>query len=111
MTKEVAHKLDRAASEAAKVFSNPNRPLNPGESFRVAKVRPLSENTAAVCFKKSTNKTSLAFFYYVNTGGGQWRYFFVTYQHIAGMKQVEELLAKVEAFNYQHNFEGGGDFD
>ena len=108
MTKLVAQQLHQAAEAAAVVFSNPSRPLNVGETFRVAKEQPLSENTAAVLFRKDpSQKFALDFFYYVNTGGGQWRYFFVTYQHVAGMKQVEVLLAKTEASNYDKNFSTG----
>ena len=106
MHKEVAQQLHEAANVAATIFSKPDRPLNPGETFHGVREKPLSENTAAVLFKKEpSNKLALAFFYYLNTNGGEWRYFFLTYQHIAGMKQVESLLAKVEEHNYSKNFQ------
>ena len=53
MHKEVAQQLHEAANVAATIFSKPDRPLNPGETFHVVREKPLSENTAAVLFRKS----------------------------------------------------------
>lgn len=89
------------ANEVADIFSNPNREFNYSkETFRVEKIHPLSENTACVIFIKSSGKKALAFFYWLESRGGYWEFFFIKDSHLLGFGKVGELLQKVE----EHNF-------
>lgn len=101
MKKDLVHKLHAKAQEIAKAFSNPDREFNYSkETFTVAEIRPLSEATAVILFKKNTGKIGLAFAYWTNGRGGKWNYFFPTDSHVLGMKKVAAILDQVE----QHNF-------
>ena len=106
MRKEIALLLKQKADEVAKIYSNPNRALNnQKETFIVAKIVPLSENTAGVIFDKASGKQALCFFYWINGGTGWWSYFFVTDSHVLGMQRIGKLLARVESENFAYNFE------
>ena len=105
MNKEVAKKLDKKAYEIAENFSKVNREFNVNnEKFEVKKIKPLSESTGIVLFKKSSGKYAVAFCYYINMSGGIWQYFFPTYDHIFGMESVRDFLSLVEDKNYIKNF-------
>jgi hypothetical protein len=105
MKKEVAIKLKKKADEIAENYSRPNREFNVGnEIFEVQKIEPLSESTAIVLLKKSSNKYAVAFCYLINMNGGTWRYFIPTYDHCIGMESVKPLLAAVEKTNFSENF-------
>jgi len=105
MRKDVAIKLKKQADEIAKDFSRPDREFNvTDETFEVQKIVPLSESTAIVLLKKSSNKYAVAFCYYLNMNNGVWRYFFPTYDHCIGMESVKPLLAAVEKTNFSENF-------
>ena len=105
MKKDVAIKLKKKAEDIAKEFSNVDREFNiSNETFKIKKVEPLSEYTAIVLFKKSSEKYAIAFCYYINMSGGIWRYFFPTYDHCIGMESVKGLLASVEKKNFSKNF-------
>ena len=55
MKKELAVKLYDKANEVAFHFSNPDREFNTTkESFKVGKILPLSDVTAAVHFEKTS---------------------------------------------------------
>lgn len=102
--KEIAIRLRAKALEVAKTFSNPERAHNPtAEVFELEGIEPTSEDTAAVYFKKNTGKRALAFFYWVNAGSGEWRYFFPTDSHILGMLEFKDRKVAVEAVNFPLN--------
>ena len=104
MTKDRVHKLNQKAQEIAKAFSNPNREFNhTNETFEVAKIKPLSEITAGILFKKSSGKMALAIAFWKNNRGGHWDYFFPTDSHVLGFRKIERLLERVEAKNYGKN--------
>jgi hypothetical protein len=67
----------------------------------VDKIQPLSEDTAAVLFKKNTGKKAVAFFYIVKT---DWRYFFPRDSHILGMESFGEIKRGIEEYNFSFNF-------
>ena len=46
----------------------------------------------------------MAFCYWINMNGGQWQYFFPTYDHCVGMEAVREELKSIELINFEHNF-------
>jgi hypothetical protein len=101
LKKDVALALRERTLEAARVFSDPFRDRNPGgETFEVEDIRVLSEFTAAVIFKKNTDKRAVAFFYYVKD---QWRYFFPSDSHILGMEAFPEIKRGVEIENFSRN--------
>jgi len=105
MKKDVARKLDKKAYEIAENFSKTDREFNVNnEIFEVKKIKPLSESTGIVLFKKSSGKYAVAFCYYISMSGGIWRYFFPTYDHIFGMESVRDFLSLVEDKNYIKNF-------
>ena len=106
MKKERAIKLKELAETIATNFSRKDREFNyNNETFEVHGITPSSENTAIITFIKNTGKQGLAFCYWINMNGGQWRYFFPTYDHCVGMKMVEEYLHSVEIVNFGFNFE------
>ena len=74
------------------------------DSFEVSELMPLSESTAIIKLKKSSGKYGMAFCYWINMNGGQWQYFFPTYDHCVGMESVKEELKSIELINFQHNF-------
>ena len=83
MTKDRVNKLNKKAQEIAKAFSNPDREFNhTKETFTVAKIKPVSELTAGILFKKSSGKLALAIAFWKNNKGGHCDYFFPTDSHI-----------------------------
>ena len=103
MKKDIANQLRAKAQEIAANFSRTDRDCNySNETFTVNCIKVLSETTAAVIFdKQPTGKQAVAFTYYILAGQHPgWRYFFLTYQHLAGLEYAKNILYKVE----QHNF-------
>ena len=99
--------LRRFAADFAAMLSNPDRPKNPGEIFRVVDIVVLSEMTAAIKMKKDTGKLALGWAYWVPRAyNPEWRGFCVTYQHLTGMEKVADLLHDIEQHNYWLNFKG-----
>ena len=106
MKKELALKLKVKADEIAKNFSRTDREFNfSKETFEVNSIKPLSETTAYIEFRKSSGKIGIAFCYWINMAGGQWRYFFPTYDHCVGMEMLKDELKKIEQANFPLNFE------
>ena len=104
MKKEVAQKLKTKAEEIATNFSRDDRAYNfSGETFSVSLIIPLSENTAAVLFDKSSGKQAVAFCYYIAMNNGTWQYFFPTDSHVLGMAGLADILRGVEKFNFELN--------
>ncbi len=105
--KERAQKLSNHADEVAGRYSRTDREFNHNnETFFVDKIRPLSDTTAVVYFKKTpSNKIAAAFFYWTNGSGGQWNYFFPTDSHVVGMLNFKDKLLAVETHNFPLNFE------
>ena len=105
MKKELAIKLKSKAEEIARNFSHSDREFNySNETFEVNSITPLSETTACIEFRKSSKKLGIAFCYWINMGGGQWRYFFPTYDHCMGAEKLRELLYSIEKKNFPINF-------
>jgi len=101
MRKDLAIRLKARADEIASNFSKPDRERNFNkETFDVAEIRPLSDTTATVIFRKNTGKLALAFLYWLNATGGRWEYFFPTDSHVAGMESIRPLLQEIERANY-----------
>ena len=106
MKKALAIKLRAKADEIAFNFSRKNREGNKHaqETFAVNDIKPLSESTALIEFKKDSGKVGLALAYHINQGGGKWNYFFPTYDHCVGMEQVRTELLTAEQKNFSKNF-------
>ena len=106
MQKERAQALRKKALEVGLAYSNPDREFNHNkESFTLDKIVPLSETTVAAIYDKSTGKRAMAFFYWINGGGGYWQYFFPSDSHIFGMRKLPDILHKIEQTNFEYNFE------
>lgn len=102
--KEIAIELYKKVQEVAKIFSNPDRDKNyNNEVFEFEQIRPLSDFSAAVVFRKSSGKKAVAFFYYINSGYGMWKYFFPSDSHILGMEHFGQLKQQIEEFNFDKN--------
>lgn len=97
--------LEQEAKNVARLFSDPDRPKNNNERFRVERIRPLSDTAAAVIMQKApSRKLAVVYFYWVELGrGGEWRYFFIGYGHLVGLEKVRELLDQVEQYNFTKN--------
>ena len=105
MKKELALKLKVKADEIDKNVSRTDREFNfSKETFEVNSIQPLSETTAYVEFRKSSGKVGVAFCYWINMAGGQWRYFFPTYDHAVGAERLRDVLYDVESRNFPINF-------
>ena len=105
MQKQRAIKLKALSEDIARKFSIKDREFNfNNEDFQVYELMPLSESTALITFIKSSGKQCLAFCYWINMGGGQWRYFFPTYDHCIGMESLKEILQSIELTNFGLNF-------
>jgi len=117
MKKTRAHKLAAAAKECAEQFSNPDRAQNHAkEEFHIGVITPLGESSALVTYNKTpSGKKAAAWFYWLNVphrndqpdtrDKGQWRYFFVTYSHLAGMDIVARTLHQIEQHNFPLNWD------
>ena len=106
MQKSRAIMLKKMADSIAHTFSSSDREHNYlNESFEVSEIIPTSESTAIVKMIKSTGKQAIAFCYWINMSGGQWRYFFPTYDHCVGMEMLKDELKKIEQANFPLNFE------
>jgi hypothetical protein len=106
LQKNRAIELKKLADKIALNFSRTDREFNHNnETFEVSELIPLSESTALIRFKKSSGKYGMAFCYWINMSGGQWQYFFPTYDHCVGMEWVREELRAVEVINFGRNFE------
>ena len=105
LQKNRAIELKKLAEVIAFNFSRTDRDFNyNNESFEVSELIPLSESTAIIKLKKSSGKYGMAFCYWINMNGGQWQYFFPTYDHCVGMESVREELKAIEMINFEHNF-------
>ena len=71
---------------------------------RISEIIPTSESTAIIKLYKSSGKYAMAFCYWINMSGGQWRYFFPTYDHCAGMELIKDELRDIEKANFPLNF-------
>ena len=106
MQKNRAIMLEKTAAAIAYAFSIKHREHNYlGESFKVEELIPTSESTAIVRLRKSSGKIGIAFCYWINMNGGEWRYFFPTYDHCIGMDMIKDELHRVEKENFSLNFE------
>ena len=105
MRKELVKALKKRAIEVGGFFSKPDREFNYGnETFKVHKIIPLSEFTAAVIYIKTPSmKKATMFFYWMRNNGGNWAYFFPSDSHILGMEMFGKLKAKVEVYNFDKN--------
>ena len=105
MQKDRALKLRDIGEVIAKNFSRQDREKNyNNETFSVSELIPLSESTALIKLEKNTGKFGLVFCYWINMAGGQWKYFFPTYDHCVGMESVMDELKAVELVNFGKNF-------
>ena len=105
MKKELALKLKDYAYKIAKNFSRSDREFNyTNETFEVVAIKPLSETTAYIEFKKSSGKIGVAFCYWINMSGGQWRYFLPTYDHAVEAERLRSILYNIESRNFPFNF-------
>jgi len=103
MEKGKAIKLKEKASEIAQIYSRP-RPHNPcGSQYLVDSIKPLSESTALLTFKRDGLKKAIVFAYFIKSGMGYWAYFFPTESHIFGMSKLVRELQEVEEFNFPLN--------
>jgi hypothetical protein len=109
MKLENAQLLSEESKRIARIYSNPARRLNLNkETFSIKKIIPLSESVAVTIFEKNpSKKNSLCVFFFVqgNDNQGFWLNFFPTDSHVLGMLKAGELLQKIEAYNFQFNFE------
>ena len=104
MKKELVKKLIEKVQEVEKRFSNYDREKNyNNETFTFESIRPMSDFTAAVIFKKNTGKKAVAFFYYVESGKGWWSYFFPKDSHILGMEMFGKMKQQIEEYNFDKN--------
>ena len=106
MNKERAKELKEFAQTMADRFSNFNRSGNQNnETFSVDEVIPISDDSAVINFKKSTQKIAVAFCYYINRGRSKgWKYFFPTDSHLHGFYAFQYYKLEAERKNYKHNF-------
>jgi hypothetical protein len=108
MKKDAAKALRAEAIAAGNRLSSKNRAKNyNGETFVLEKIIPLSEDTAAVIYKKpETGKSVVAFFYAMYLGsGGEWRNFIPTDSHLLGMTAIAPIKREIEGRNFDRNFE------
>jgi hypothetical protein len=106
MQKNRAIMLQKMADSIAHTFSMSEREHNYlNEGFQVHEIIPTSESTAIVKLKKTSGKYAMAFCYWINMSGGQWKYFFPTYDHCVGMETIKEELRTIELINFEHNFD------
>jgi len=107
MEKKVSIELNTKAQQVAEMFSKVRGGNVANETFTVDRVEVLSEKTACVVFhKEPTKKQAVAWFYYIRSRANpRWEYFFVTYDHLMGLRRVYDVLSEVETHNFKANNE------
>ncbi len=97
--------LKKKGEEVALIYSNPSRAMNINkETFVLEEIRPLSETTAIMLFKKNNGKKAMSFAYYVN---GRWLDFFPSESHAIGMQRMAQELLSVDEFNVREELRQG----
>ena len=105
MKKTLVKKLNDRALEVEWMYSQKDREYNHNnESFKLHKIKPLSESVAVAIYKKiPTKKIAIACFYWVNGSGGRGEYFFPTYDHCVGFERIKNILYDTEEYNFDKN--------
>ena len=111
MNRDRAQELKEFAQTIADRFSNPTRVGNQNhETFSVDEVIPISDDSAVINFKKTSDKVqsgkiAVAFCYYINRGRSKgWKYFFPTDSHLHGFYAFQYYKLEAERKNFKHNF-------
>ena len=111
MNRDRAKELKEFAQTVADRYSKFNRLGNQNqETFSVEEVIPISDDSAVVNFKKTSDKVqsgkiAVAFCYYINRGRSKgWKYFFPTDSHLHGFYAFQYYKLEAERKNYKHNF-------
>ena len=104
MRKEAAKILSTYIEKAATNFSNKNREKNVGETFTFAGVMAMSAQSAVVSFLKTpSGKYALAYFKFINSGGGYFQYHMISYDELVTWAKIPSLLDQIERYNYEQN--------
>lgn len=105
MNKKIAIELKAQAEVVAKRFSRKDREQNfNNEDFKVDEIIPMSDHTACVYYRKTTDKIGAAFFYYIPNGMSKgWKYFFPTDSHLNGLASFHYYKLEAERKNYSKN--------
>lgn len=101
MKHKLKEELQAYAEEVAEILSDPkrNRANTEKEIFYTESVEPLSEDTAALVYRKEPSQLKAAVFaWHVN---GQWWRIVVTDGHITGMLLFPAIKARAERANYE----------
>lgn len=101
MKHKLKEELQAFAEEIAEILSDPkrNRANIAKEIFYTESVEPLSEDTAALVYRKEPSQLKAAVFaWYAN---GQWWRIVVTDGHLTGMLHFPMVKMRVEFQNYE----------
>jgi hypothetical protein len=71
------------------------------ETFKVHRILPMSEDTAAVIFEKDTGKRALCWMYYLHAADYGWQHIFLTDSHLLGMRGLEQMKQLIERHNME----------
>jgi hypothetical protein len=104
MKKHLVLELHKKAESLAKAYSKPGRENNhTNELFSVHQIKPLSEDVAAIIFKKCSGKFALLVCFWINANDGYWHTFFPKDSHLLGMRYIEKIKLKIEEINFGKN--------
>ena len=100
MRKEKKDKLVKATSQAEWTYNHIEKVMKAGLSFKYQEHSPLCDSIASGTYLRSDGIKVLVCFFWIETKGGEWRYYMVTEAHVHGMRKFADLLYGFEKYNY-----------
>lgn len=93
-------KLQETIKEVEVKFSQPTQKYNNPQEFKLDKVVPLSDLTAALIFNRGANSKVLLFAFHSGSTESKWQYFFVKESHVLGLSRLKDCYDYVENHNF-----------
>lgn len=93
-------KLQETIKEVEVKFSQPTQKYTNPQEFKLDKVVPLSDLTAALIFNRGANAKVLLFAFHNGSVEGKWQYFFVKESHVLGLNRLKDCYDYVENHNF-----------
>ncbi len=93
-------KLQETIKEVEIKFSQPTQKYTNPQEFKLDKVVPLSDLTAALIFNRGSNTKTLLFAFHNGSTEGKWQYFFVRESHVLGLSRLKDAYDLVENHNF-----------
>lgn len=97
-------KLQETIKEVEVKFSQPTQKYNNPQEFKLDKIVPLSDLTAALIFNRGANTKVLLFAFHSGSTESKWQYFFVRESHVLGLNRLKDYFDQVENYNFSRAY-------